>query len=52
MTEWICNDCNHEWMADDWEYCPKCISDNVDEVEDEGDDTDIDIPKGDEEEDD
>jgi len=32
MLEYLCNDCDYEWVAHEMDICPKCESDNVEEV--------------------
>ena len=32
MPEFICNECGHEFVLSDWDMCPECESDEVDEV--------------------
>ena len=29
-----CNECGHEWIDDDFGTCPKCDSENIQEVYD------------------
>jgi len=33
VVDFICNNCGHEFSLTDWDYCPECNSDDVDEVE-------------------
>jgi hypothetical protein len=45
MPEYICNDCNDEFVSSSWDDCPSCGGQDVDEIE-LPDDTESPTPTG------